>query len=143
MQLRQFFSTKTALVGGAIALAVAIGAFGIFAIDDIDDVFAQGGDNDFEGVIEALPATGAIGTWQVSGRSVTVTEQTEIDREGQTLTVGLRVEVEGAAQPDGSMIASEIEVEDDTDTDDDDAGPTSRGDDDDGGPTGASADDDD
>lgn len=136
------FRTRSALVVGAIARAVAIGAIGIFALDDVGDVFAQGGDNDFGGVIEALPATGAIGTWHISGRTVTVTDQTEIDREGQTLAVGLRVEIEGAAQPDGSMIASEIEVEDDTDADDDDDGPTSGGDDDDDGPTGAGADDD-
>lgn len=127
------FRTRSALVVGAIARAVAIGAIGIFALDDVGDVFAQGGDNDFGGVIEALPATGAIGTWHISGRTVTVTD---------TLAVGLRAEIEGAAQPDGSMIASEIEVEDDTDADDDDDGPTSGGDDDDDGPTGAGADDD-
>ena len=117
--MRRFFPWKLGLVVGAIGLAVVLGVVGIVAIDEVDDVFAQGSDNEFEGVIEALPDAGVVGSWQISGRSVTVTEATEIDEEGQTLAVGLRVEVEGSTQADGSILASEIEVEDDDDDDDD------------------------
>lgn len=132
--------TKAAVVVGAIALAVAAGAIGIFAVDDAEEAFAQigGNENEVEGVIEALPAGGPVGTWQVAGRTVTVTEATRIDREGQALAVGLRVEVEGTGQPDGSLVASEIEV-DDVDRDgDDDGGPAGAT-----GPTGAAGNDDD
>jgi hypothetical protein len=114
-QLRRFFPWRLSLVIGAVGLAVALGVIGIVAIDEVDDAFAQGTENEFEGVIEALPAVGVVGSWQISGRSVTVTEATEIDREGHTLAVGLRVEVEGSTQADGSILASEIEVEDNDD----------------------------
>ena len=106
-----FFSTRSMLVAGAIALAVGIGAGAIFASQQAGAAFAQDDDAEFEGIVEALPATGTVGAWQVSGRTVWVTEQTEIDREGQVLAPGLRVEVEGVAQPDGSIVAEEIEVQ--------------------------------
>ena len=51
-------------------------------------------------------------TWQVSGRTIQVTEVTEIDQEMGSVDVGVAVEVEGEAQADGSILASEIEVED-------------------------------
>jgi hypothetical protein len=88
---------RSVLVGGALALAVAIGGVGLLATDDVRDALAQTSSNEeeIEGLIEAMPATGTVGTWQVAGRTVTVTEATEIDLEGQTLAVGLRVEVEG------------------------------------------------
>jgi hypothetical protein len=107
-------SVRSVLVGGVIALAVAIGG-GLVVSDGAREAFAQTGvkEEEFEGLIEAMPATGTVGTWQVAGRTVTVTEATEIDLEGQTLAVGLRVEVEGVPQADGSIAASEIEVEDD------------------------------
>jgi hypothetical protein len=106
---------RSVIVGGVVALALAIGAAGILASDDAREAFAQTSsyEEEVEGLIEAMPATGVVGTWQVAGRTVTVTEATEIDLEGQTLAVGVRVEVEGVVQADGSIAASEIEVEDD------------------------------
>ena len=134
----RMFRTRRALVIGAIALAVVAGGVAMFAAEDVREAFAQAGgnDNDVEGPIEALPASGVVGTWQVAGRTVTVSETTEIDREGQTLAVGMWVEVDGVAQADGSILASEIEI-DQPDSDDD--GPNTPGarDDDDGGATGA------
>jgi hypothetical protein len=107
---------RSVIVGGVVALALAIGAAGILASDDVGEALAQTSgyeEEEVEGLIEAMPATGVVGTWQVAGRTVTVTEATEIDLEGQTLAVGVRVEVEGVVQADGSIAASEIEVEDD------------------------------
>jgi hypothetical protein len=121
----RIFRTKLALVGGAIALAVGVGAAVIFAGGGGDRAFAQmtGNGNEVEGIVEALPESGVVGTWQVAGRTVIVTEATEIDLEGQTLEVGVWVEVEGVAQADGSLAASEIEVDEpDRDDDDDDGG---------------------
>lgn len=105
---------------GALGLAVALGVVGVVAFDEVDEAFAQVTKSEFEGVIEALPDMSAVGAWQVSGRIVTVTEATEVDLDGQTLVVGMRVEVEGSTQADGSILASEIEVEEEDDDDDDD-----------------------
>ena len=121
------FGMRSVLVMGAIALAIGIGGGAIFASQRTGAVLAQGGETELDGVIEVLPATGAIGNWQVSGRTVIVTEQTEIDYEGQTLAPGLRVEIEGIGQPDGSIVAEEIEVQE---ADDDDGGPSASHDDD-------------
>jgi hypothetical protein len=62
--------------------------------------------------IKVMPEVGLIGTWQVGGTTVQVTETTEVDQEMGSLAVGVAVEVEGEVQPDGSILASEIEVED-------------------------------
>lgn len=59
-----------------------------------------------------MPEVRLIGTWQVGGTTVQVTETTEVDQEMGSLAVGVAVEVEGKVQPDGSILASEIEVED-------------------------------
>jgi hypothetical protein len=119
--------TKTALIVGAIALAIGVGAAGILAAEDVREAFAQTGGNDIEGTIESLPASGLVGTWQVAGRTVTVTDTTEIDQEGQQLAVGTWVEVDGVAQADGSILASEIEVDQPDNDDDDDNGVSASG----------------
>jgi len=155
----RFFKTRSALVMGVIALAVGIGAGAIFASQQTGAALAQGGETELDGVIEVLPTSGTVGNWQVSGRTVIVTDGTEIDTEGQALAPGLRVEIEGYSQPDGTIVAEEIEV---TEADDDDGGPSasqdddgpaippapgapaaSDDDDDDGGPTASQGDDDD
>jgi hypothetical protein len=131
-----YFRSRSALVMGAIALLIGIGAGVIFASQQASKAFAEDGETEIEGVIEALPATGAVGTWRVSGRNVIVTEGTEIDRDGQTLAPGVRVEIEGYVQPDGSIVAEEIEVQDANDN----TGPTANSDDDDdGGPAASTA----
>jgi Domain of unknown function (DUF5666) len=128
-----YLGTRSTLVAGVIALAIGLGAGMIFGAQWTGAAFAQGGDTEFEGYIEALPPAGVVGAWRVSGRTVIVTEATEIDRDGQTLAQGLWVEIEGTDQPDGSIVASEIEVEE---ADDDDGGPLASRDDDDGGGAG-------
>ena len=137
----RFFRTRSALVAGAIGLAVAVGAIGIFATERVGAAPARDDDAELEGVIEALPPSGAVGVWRVSGRTVIVTEATEIDQDGQTLAPGLWVEIEGTDLPDGSLVASEIEVEE---ADSDDGGPLASQDDDDGGgaPSAGQGDDD-
>ena len=70
------------------------------------------GPGELDGIVEVMPESGLIGMWQVSGRAVQVTETTAIDQEMGALAVGVAVEVEGMAQPDGSILATEIEVED-------------------------------
>lgn len=126
----RFFRTRSALVMGAIALAVGIGAGAIFASQQTGAALAQGDGAELDGVIEALPTSGTVGNWRVSGRTVIVTDGTEIDTEGQALAPGLRVEIEGYNQPDGTIVAEEIEVREADD--DDGGGPTANQDDDDG-----------
>jgi uncharacterized protein DUF5666/uncharacterized protein DUF5648 len=61
------------------------------------------------GTIGALPASGLIGTWQVAGRSVVVTAATELDAEHGSFAVGVTVEVEGALDATGAVIAAKVE----------------------------------
>jgi len=82
-----------------------------------DDDF---GEMDFEGFIEALPASADfVGDWTVSGTTVHVTTETEIDQEDGAVAVGAAVEVEGLAEADGSITATQIEVRDAEDIDED------------------------
>ncbi len=106
------FRVKRLVLAGAVSLSLALGVAGAAAVIEIDDVFAQAGEVELDGVVEAMPPAGMIGTWQVSGRTVTVTETTEIDQEIGAIAVGSAVEVEGAEQPDGSILATELEVQD-------------------------------
>ena len=66
-------------------------------------------DLEIVGTIEALPAGGLIGTWQVAGRSVVVTAATELDAENGPFAVGVTVEVKGALDSTGAVDATEIE----------------------------------
>ena len=108
----QFFRLKWLTLAGAVALSLGLGAVAVGGIDEVRDAFAFEDDTELDGVIEALPESGKVGTWQVSGKMVQVTEMTAIDEAMGLIGVGIAVEVEGEAQPDGSILASEIEVED-------------------------------
>jgi len=93
----------------ATVLASGVTGAVINTDDDDDD---DEGDFEFRGVIESLPNTpGFIGDWMVSGRKVSVTAATEIEKDDGPVVVGATVEVEGLAQNDGSVMAEEIEVE--------------------------------
>ncbi len=71
-----------------------------------------------EGVIESLPATaGFVGDWVVSGTTVHVTADTELEQEDGQVAVGASVEVEGTLQADGSIAADRIEVTEGEDED--------------------------
>jgi hypothetical protein len=110
--LMRLFGMKRLVLAGAAALSLLVGAAGVVALDEVDAVFAQEEEVELDGVVEAMPATGLVGTWQVSGRTVQVTDATEIDQEMGTLVVGAPVEVEGIPEADGSITATELEVED-------------------------------
>ena len=168
MRTRLVWVTVLAVVA---ALAIPHGALA----DGSDDDF---GEVEFHGVIEALPDPGPVGDWTVSGRTVHVTEATELegDHEGDcndddqgddndnqgegedegdddnsgpgggddgedegdepecdetvTFAVGDDVEVEGVAEADGSITATEIEADDEGENEDgDDQGENEDGDD--------------
>jgi hypothetical protein len=65
----------------------------------------QEGDMEFQGVLTAISADGK--TLTVAGTTVTVAATTNVEG---TLAVGVSVKVEGAAQADGSVLATEIKV---------------------------------
>ena len=108
----QFFRWRRQAMHGALALGLALGAFGAVAATPADVARAQVNDTELDGTVEQMPADGLVGIWQVGGRTIQVTETTVIDQEMGPLALGVSVEVEGTAQTDGSILASEIEVED-------------------------------
>lgn len=68
---------------------------------------------EFNGLIETLPVIGLVGDWVVSGRTVRVSITTHIKLEDGVLAdVDAFVEVKGSLLPDGSVIATQIEVTD-------------------------------
>ncbi|HMG34282.1 MAG TPA: S8 family serine peptidase [Blastocatellia bacterium] len=75
-----------------------------------------GGDDDgesrFTAAIQSLPAGSLIGDWVVGSTVVHVSQSTELRQDKGPFVVGATVEVRGAAQPDGSVNATRIEVED-------------------------------
>jgi len=108
----RFFRLKRLMLAGAVASSLALGVVAGGGIHEVREALAVENDTELDGVIETLPAAGLVGTWQVSGRTIQVTEATELDQEMGSINVGVAVEVEGEAQADGSILASEIEVED-------------------------------
>jgi len=77
-----------------------------------------GTEADFKGRIESITPP----SLRVAGRTVLTNSSTKIKRDGQSialsdLEVGQTVEVEGIAQPDGSVLAVKIATEDNNDDD--------------------------
>src|SRR5436190_5170483 len=64
-----------------------------------------------KGLVEALPASGLVGTWTVAGKDVVVTADTRLDAEQGPFVVGAAVEVEGFPLPGGGVQATKIESE--------------------------------
>ena len=64
----------------------------------------------FFGIVEKLPASGMVGDWKVSGRTVKVTATTKIDQERGPIAVGSCVQVEGTSNSDGSVNATVVET---------------------------------
>jgi subtilisin family serine protease len=67
---------------------------------------------EFTATIESLPSGGLTGDWVVGGRTVHVTNVTEIDQSKGAVAVGKLVEVKGTSRTDNSVDANKIKVED-------------------------------
>ena len=89
----QVFRAKRLAAIGALALSLALGAGSAVVVATVDSAFAQESDTDLDGVVEAMPADGMVGTWQIGGKIVQVTETTRIDQEMGQLAVGVSVGV--------------------------------------------------
>ena len=107
----QVFRLKRLMLVGAVAASLALGAAATGGVDEVREALAFEDDIAGRGDRGAA-ATGLVGTWQVSGRTIRVTEATEIDQEMGSVDVGVAVEVEGEEQPGRLDRASEVEVED-------------------------------
>jgi hypothetical protein len=74
---------------------------------------------EFCGTVEALPDNGYLGEWTISGRTVVVTEATEINEHKATIEIGAVVKVKAVLR-NNELVALEIEVKERKDDDDDD-----------------------
>jgi hypothetical protein len=99
------------LAVAAVALMLSMGAVGGLGARQLELAFASDKEHEFKGFVEAMPTEGVLGEWQIGGRTVRVTELTEIDQKDAPVALGARVEVEGRLLADGTVEASEIEGE--------------------------------
>jgi Domain of unknown function (DUF5666) len=86
-----------------LVLATAMG-FSAFAADQPELL-------QFEGVIQQLPAGRLLGIWMISRKAVIVNEATKLEEEDGPFRVGAKVDVRGFPQPDGSIMATNIETD--------------------------------
>jgi len=89
----------------------ADGSMDATKIETKSNVAGGDGRDELKGTIEALPSTGFIGDWRVSGRTVHVSADTIINQEHGAAAVGASVEVAGTQRADGSIDATRIEVQ--------------------------------
>ena len=84
-------------LAAVVALLAALAPASAFASDGPGD-----DEDELEGVIQSLPGTADfVGNWVVSGTTVHVTSDTEIDQEHGAVAVGATVQVKGTAETDG------------------------------------------
>jgi len=122
---------KTVIVVSTTALDQEHGAFAVGAIVEVDGLpdasgaivaskietksSAAGGkmpapgNVELAGKIETLPAAGLIGDWQVSGRTVIVSDGTVLHAEHGPFVVGGSVEAHGALDASGALLAARVE----------------------------------
>ena len=77
----------------------------------------------FFGTVEAMPVDGMIGVWTIGGRTVNVTDTTELEDEVGPFGIGANVRVKGWAQDDGTVEARELKTVPNVPTAFGDAGP--------------------
>lgn len=65
---------------------------------------------ELRGVVQSLPAAGAVGVWQVSGIAVTVAATTEVNVNAGPVLVGAWVTVEGVGDGSGGLNARGVKV---------------------------------
>ena len=117
-------SLATIAIGASVEIEGTAEADGTFTAASIEGTEESdddsSGEMDFEGFVDVLPASADfVGDWVVSGTTVHVTTETELDQEDGIIAVGAAVEVEGLAEADGSITAQGIEVKDAEDVDED------------------------
>ena len=72
--------------------------------------FAKAGVVEINGVVQAMPASGLIGSWTIAGRALRTDSATVIKQELGAIGVGALVEVKGSEDAGGNVLATIIEV---------------------------------
>ncbi|MFN0110007.1 MAG: DUF5666 domain-containing protein [Blastocatellia bacterium] len=112
-------TTKQIQDKGSIAVGVFVEIEGLLQFDgsinaseiEVKPNGVPGIPTKFIGKVEKIPSTtGRLGEWTISGRKVTITAQTEVKAASGDFMIGSTVEVEGAVQNDGSVIAIKLEL---------------------------------
>src|SRR5215510_1435580 len=107
-------ATRIEIEDGPVAVGAVAEVEGFLRPDGSVDAAKIEVENDrdefeFKGMIQSFPS-GLIGEWVISGRTVHVTSETDIEQENGMVAVGAMVKVEGFLRPDGSVDAKKIEV---------------------------------
>jgi Domain of unknown function (DUF5666)/Repeat of unknown function (DUF5648) len=68
------------------------------------------GEVEIVGLIETLPVSGLVGSWQVGGRTIIVSATTRLDAENGPFVVGASAEAKGALDATGALIADMVEI---------------------------------
>lgn len=106
-----------AAVGAYVEVKGAVRSDGSFAATKIEIKAGAGGVGssgyiEFYGTVERMPASGLVGEWVVSGRTVHVAQGIRVRQRHGPFRVGGRVEIEGNQRSDGSVDATSISTED-------------------------------
>lgn len=104
-----------------IAAGVTVKVEGIAQSDgsinaiEIETKSNTSGETKFTGKVEELPSTtNRVGDWKVSGRVIHVAATTILKQDDGAVAIGTTVKVEGIAQADGSLNATQIETKSST-----------------------------
>jgi hypothetical protein len=73
----------------------------------------EGQSVNLKGTIQGFPSgSSLIGDWRISNQTVHVTSSTRLKTEHGAFAIGTRVKVKGLRLPDGSIVATRIQVRD-------------------------------
>jgi uncharacterized protein (TIGR03437 family) len=81
-------------------------------LENADDCTApaEGQTAELRGVVDAVPASGNVGDWTVTGLTVRVSNETEVDTDAAPAQAGACVKAEGGFDEEGVLIAGEVRV---------------------------------
>ena len=92
---------RSLIVRASLAMLVLLFNFPAYAKDGVVEI---------NGVVQAMPASGLVGSWTIAGRSVVTDAATVIKQQIAPIAVGAVVEAKGSDQGGGVTLATVIEV---------------------------------
>jgi hypothetical protein len=100
-------------VGASVEVKDSLRADGSIDATRIEVESGRGGEDDranFKGPIESISPSSLIGDWMISGRLVQVVSSTKLKSKRGAVAVGTPVKVKGMVLPDGSTVATMIQI---------------------------------
>ncbi len=94
-----------------LSMFVVIGAHASNGSSPEDDASSSASTVEIKGVVQAMPASGLIGSFTIDGKPVQTDSSTKFDQEDGKIEVGVQVEVKGTKQANGPVLAIRIEVQ--------------------------------